>query len=192
MVEEWRELPLHDGKYSISNMGIVKSNPRTIVYANGSIRELKGKIISQQTNEVGYKRVTLKVNNVNYNYFVHRIVALTFCPNPNDFPIVNHIDCDPSNNYYTNLEWCTQSHNIKHSYNLGRSKSPGVMTGKFGKDHNRSKAVLQYDLSGKLVAEFESATDAQRKTGMHQANISAVLNNKQKTIKGYVFKFKEI
>ena len=46
---------------------------------------------------------------------VHRIIADTFIPNPNNLPLVNHIDENPSNNDLSNLEWCDYSYNAKHS-----------------------------------------------------------------------------
>lgn len=50
---------------------------------------------------------------------VHRLIALTFVPNPNGYPCVNHIDGVKSNNHYLNLEWCTNHQNIVHAENAG-------------------------------------------------------------------------
>ena len=63
------------------------------------------------SNHRGYNRVNLKRK----SYLVHRLVAETFIPNPNNFPQVNHIDKDKTNNNVTNLEWCDSQQNNEHS-----------------------------------------------------------------------------
>jgi hypothetical protein len=53
---------------------------------------------------------------------VHRLVALTYLPNPKNYLVVRHLDNNPLNNHVSNLDWCTQSTNIKQSYYDGRSE----------------------------------------------------------------------
>jgi hypothetical protein len=107
--EKWVPF-LYDNAYAVSNFGRVASA------AHGSIRVLN---ISDNGN--GYKLVcTRKINRK--NYYIHRLVATAFIPNPNNLPEVNHIDCDRSNNRVANLEWCTHDQNIKHSARLGKYK----------------------------------------------------------------------
>lgn len=55
--------------------------------------------------------------------YVHRVIADTFIPNPLNLPQVNHIDGNKCNNCVTNLEWVSQSDNIKHAFSTGAMKS---------------------------------------------------------------------
>lgn len=68
----------------------------------------------------GYRKVNLydKRGKCSKKY-VHRLVAEAFIPNPENKPNVNHIDCNRQNNKASNLEWCTQSENIKHAVKCG-------------------------------------------------------------------------
>jgi len=66
-----------------------------------------------------YKIVTWYKNGKQRHEYVHRLIAAAFCPNPEDKPIINHIDGNPENNRAENLEWCTYSENIQHAYRIG-------------------------------------------------------------------------
>lgn len=99
----WKDIPGYEGKYQVSNTGEVRS-----LNYNGT---RKSKVLKQGTDKDGYKRVHLYKNGKNKNYLVHRLVAQAFLPNPNNYPIINHKDENPSNNYYKNLEWCTYEYN---------------------------------------------------------------------------------
>lgn len=92
--------------YSISNLG----------YIIGA----RGKVLKEDTNSGGYKRITLCKNGIPYRVFVHRLVAEHFVDNPNDFKYVNHIDGDRTNNEANNLEWCTASYNVTDGWKRGR------------------------------------------------------------------------
>ncbi len=77
----------------------------------GRIRLLDGRI-SEGGTQGGYKCIMLNIK----QYRIHRLVALTFLPNPNNYPIVNHIDGNKTNNIVENLEWCSQSQNCQHAH----------------------------------------------------------------------------
>lgn len=88
----------------------------------------EGKITNLSTNRVikpslnpqnGYLYVALWKNGIGKTYSVHRLVAAAYCPNPESKPNVNHIDSDRANCSAENLEWVTQSENIKHGYEHG-------------------------------------------------------------------------
>lgn len=79
------------------------------------------RVLHQYQNENGYMKVNLyDLDGKCKKKYVHRLVAEAFLPNPDKKPIVNHIDANVKNNNVDNLEWCTQSENIKHAVKLGR------------------------------------------------------------------------
>ena len=75
----------------------------------------KGKLKQEIKN--GYLSVNLYKYGKQKHRYVHRLVAETFLDNPNQFKYVNHINCNKHDNRVCNLEWCSQSENIKHAVN---------------------------------------------------------------------------
>lgn len=87
---------------------------------DGTIRnDLTGVIRKPTLDRYGYLKLTLYPSGKTYT--VHRLVALTFIPNPYDKPQVNHIDNNKINNHIPNLEWCTAKENIHHVHKSGRA-----------------------------------------------------------------------
>lgn len=117
MVEEWKTIKDFD-KYEISNLGI--------------IRNKKTKIIRKQSNHKdGYKRIVLFKDNKYYIKSVHRLVALTFIPNPNNYDSVDHINGDKSNNTINNLQWMDKKANwykYKNSENFEKTAQKQKLT----------------------------------------------------------------
>jgi hypothetical protein len=97
----------YEGKYSINSDGRVFSH-----HSNKYLKPAKHK-------DVRYFHVSLWSNGFGSSFYVHRLVALTWIPNPNNLPEVNHKDGDVWNNKDTNLEWVTSSENSIHVVNLG-------------------------------------------------------------------------
>lgn len=64
-----------------------------------------------------YYQTVLYKNGKAKNFFVHRLVAEAFIPNPDNLPQVNHVDHNPFNNRADNLEWCTAKYNCNHKRN---------------------------------------------------------------------------
>lgn len=125
MIVEWKEFI--KGYYRVSNTGIIESVERFVDNGRGTKSFRQGVIMTQTLNPKGYPTVTLRVNNVKQTPVVHRIVALNFVPNPLGLPQVNHIDGIKENNYYTNLEWVTNSSNMLHAYSLGLNSKVGEL-----------------------------------------------------------------
>lgn len=102
MKEVWKDIPIYAGIYEISTFGRVRS-------------KVTNRIATPFKNERGYTIVKIYLNGMVKNERVHRLVAMTFIPNPNNYPQVNHKDYNRTNNRVDNLEWCTGEQNIQHS-----------------------------------------------------------------------------
>lgn len=95
---------------------VINGFPNYTISSNGEIRKLD-RAIKQHTTKNGYKYVDLSSNGTRKRFYVHRLVALHFVVGIGD--VVNHKDCNKTNNCYTNLEWCNTSYNTKHAYDNG-------------------------------------------------------------------------
>ena len=115
-MEKWKPINGYEGLYEVSNRGKIKSfhkNKEGILI----------KLFTEKLKHTNYKCLTLVDIFGNKKQFrVHRIVAEMFLPNKHNKRFVNHIDNNGENNCVENLEWCSQSENIKHSHNQNRSE----------------------------------------------------------------------
>jgi hypothetical protein len=119
-MEQWKVITEHP-YYEVSNYG--------------RIRKIKTmRILNIWQEREGYKRFTTNHNGITFKSTVHRLVAKYFIENPNpiEYDCINHIDCDRSNNHYTNLEWCNKQLNTDHAVNLGRIPRRAVINTKTG------------------------------------------------------------
>ncbi len=109
MSETWKPIDGYEGFYEVSNMGRVRSLPRTIGNKNR-----KGVVLKPNITPYGYQQVLLCKNGMRKQHKIHRLVANAFIPNPNNYPVINHKDWDTSNNSVDNLEWCDIRYNNLH------------------------------------------------------------------------------
>lgn len=110
--EIWRDIKGYEGSYQVSNLGRIKSLDRYIwCKSNKSYSLFKGKIHKLDTKDKKYAQIGIWLNSECSKYLIHRLVAIAFIPNPNDYPEVNHKDADKLNNNAENLEWCTHLQN---------------------------------------------------------------------------------
>lgn len=111
--EIWKDVPGYEGLYEVSNYGRVKALPRFKRGKGDSICYTKEHILRPLKLVHGYVGAALYDNNgKDKRISIHRLVATTFIPNPNNFSQVNHLNEIKDDNRVENLEWSTASHNI--------------------------------------------------------------------------------
>lgn len=154
--EEWRPVVGYEDLYLVSNMGRIYSAPRKTTH---------GGILKQALTTTGYYFVNLSKGGQVKPKYVHRLVAMSFIPNPKGYEIINHKDENKLNNTVDNLEWC---------------------------DNKQRKAVLQYTTDGKFVKRWPSIREAGRLSGVSRTSIlrACKRNNNNLAMRGIAGGFK--
>lgn len=154
MTEIWKNIEGFEGIYQISNLGRVRST-----HARRKLND--GYFILKPLPQDGYLAYTLYDNKHKKRRFLaHRLVALAFIPNPNNYPQVNHKDENKSNNCVDNLEWCTSYYNN----NYGTAKIRASIA--------KGIPIEQYTEDGFYLASYCSTKVAARLLGFSAAGIA--------------------
>ena len=124
--EVWLPVVGYEGLYSVSNLGRVRSEARTVIRTDGRIQDVPEKMMILFPSNCEYLRVGLNKDNRQKSHLVHRLVAKAFIDNPEELPQVNHLNRVRTDNRLENLEWTTAKENIKHrdienDYNIGEN-----------------------------------------------------------------------
>lgn len=171
----WKKITNYNN-YSVNELGEIKNN-------------LTERILKARTNGARYKYVVLYKNGKSLCNAVHRLVAETFIPNPENKKTVNHKDGNKHNNNTENLEWATQSENVKHAYSelkrkcylSGKYGDQHPSFGKTGKDCANSIPINQLSLTGEFIKTFAGAMDAERETGISYSGINSTCRGRLKS-----------
>ena len=139
--EKWE---LIKNNYYISNLGRLINNKKLII----------------SSPHDGY--YVYKINGKEYR--AHRLVAEHFIPNPNKYPVVNHINGNKLDNKVENLEWCTHAQNAQHAVANGFNKN--------------IRKVIHYDNNNNIIEIYQSSVDAGRKLSIDQSCINRTCKGK--------------
>ena len=161
MIEEMKDIVGYEGKYAITRDGRVWSYKRKKFLKPGLVR--------------GYYQVVLCKDRKRKRYYIHRLVAQTFIPNPDNLSQVNHKDENKQNNCVENLEWCDAKYNINY----------GTRTERVAK----KKSIPVY--CEELNRTFKSQVEAARELGLKQYNIVKCCKGRYKTTGGFHFRYAE-
>ncbi len=175
MEEEWVDVKDYEGLYQISNCGRVKSLGRYVEH--GKHKYFRKEIVLTPCIKRGHYFVNLNKNKKVFSPYIHILVAEHFISNPQRKTDVHHIDHNPINNHADNLMWVTkEEHNKLHPERY----------------ENKNKAVLQYTKDGQFVAEYKSAKEAEKLTGIPNSGICNCCKGKYgyKSAGGYKWKYK--
>ncbi len=156
----------------------IKDYPNYEVNQQGEVRSLKYRSHIGVTRQLtpmkthkGYLTVALYRDGKRTIRPIHRLVAQTFIPNPENLPQVNHKNENKQDNSVRNLEWCSVSYNVNYGTRNDALNIP----------------VVQLTKLGEVVKVWRSAADAKRELRIH--NISNCCRGKRKTVGGYVWRY---
>ena len=181
--EIWKDIPEYVGYYQVSNLGRVRSLDRYVKDMNRNrIQFISGKILKPSDSGKGYLKVYLTKNSKKRSFFVHRLVAEAFIPNPNNLPEVNHINLNKSKNYVENLEWVSSSENKKHyvSTEIGRQKRAQGGRTRFNNIVKGKINNIIEDYTSDKVCTIQQLAD---KYGICKSTVTKILKEKNITIR---------
>lgn len=181
-----------------------------LINEEGVVKAPDGHILSQNDNGKGYRTVSLN----RQSKYVHRLVAQTFLPNPDNLPCVDHIDTDKSNNNVSNLRWCSYKTNNTNpitqekgkltrqtpEFKERMKKMGAAMSGAnnpanthpesniFRNNNPQPKKLVICIETGVI---YESACEASKATGICRSHINSVCNKKPRhnTAGGFHWEF---
>ena len=150
--------------------GIVECGDNYEVSTFGNVRNSKkNKIMKTDITTRGYHRLMISHKGKTKKYFVHKLVALAFIPNPENKPEVNHIDAVKGNNRVDNLEWNTRKENVAHASKNGLYKTF------LGESHGLTRLTEQDVIEIKrLLSQKVLQSELVERYGVSQTTISNI------------------
>lgn len=150
----------------------IKGYPNYQISNKGRVWNVRTqRMLKPSKKENGYYQINLvAINGKRKKEYIHRLIALTFIDNPNNYPEVNHIDRDRGNNVLENLEWCDRKHNMRNA--------------------STNRPLEVYDLNGNLLYRFGSLVECAEALNGSAQGIYSYLYGKTNSpyLKKYIIK----
>lgn len=175
-IKIWKDFPDFEGLYQACTDGQVRSVDHNTMGKDGEIHHIKGRILKPSTDKDGYLYVILLKNNIRYTKKIHKIIATTFIPNPNNLPVINHKNEIKDDNRVENLEWCTVQYNSNYGTVRDRIREK--------KHATMGIPIVQLTVNGDVVKIWKSAAIASD-FGYSRSCINSCLKGRNKTHKGF-------
>lgn len=179
----WKSVKGYEGLYEVSDDGFVRSLERMTTGKDGVSKPVHSRTLRLNPSMItkrhpnAHYTVELWKDNKRKRMSIHRIVGEAFISNPEGKPQINHIDGNPSNNHISNLEWCTNSENMKHAYELGLAKPRGM------------KPIKGTNLITGNILYFGSVAEASRFFDVTEGSIKAPLKGYGRSKNGCGYKW---
>lgn len=158
-----------------------------LVSTNGKVYSIRShKVLTPRKHNAGYLRVSLCRNGERKDAYIHRLMCEAFFGTPTDGRnYVNHLDENKAHNQITNLEWTTNSNNIKYSW----EKHKEERTKYFQENPSRKTGVVGIDKQTKKeIGRWDSMSNAARDLGIHVSGISySACSNGKRAAQGIIF-----
>lgn len=172
-MERWKDVVGFEGLYMVSDEGRVWSN-------------LTDRILKPSCCKNGYPRLILRRGGKSHGRCVHRLVAEAFIPNANNLPEINHKDENKSNNYASNLEWCTQKYNSNYGTKIARCAQNTDYEEVAKKNR---KPVAQCTVSGEVINIWPSLKQCAKDLGFDNSAIARCCRGKSGTSYGFKWRY---
>lgn len=174
--EEFRKIDGIDG-IEVSNSGKIKLLSKTILDIDGNRRTYKEKIKDKfAINSSGYKKISYYFNGEFKNYYLHRLIAMAFVPNPENKPFVNHKDGNKLNNNVSNLEWCTSSENMIHAYKHNLKQDTGYAK-YIRRESTRKLSDKDIDSIRQMYKDGVKQVDIAKKYNLHTRTVNNIVHD---------------
>lgn len=166
--------------------------PNYYISTHGRATHYDEPLTPHEYNKYGHSEYRMYKNKRQYAKGVHVLMAEAFIENPNNYPIVRHLDDNPRNNYIENLAWGTRKDNTQDSIRNGtfvfRYHYFTKEEIERSNETNRTPVIAIEKTTGNRLA-FKSQAEAARQLHVSQGNIGMVLTGRRNHTGGYTFEY---